>query len=253
MKILSLNCQHNYHPRLRKFLKRVLRSEKYDFLLLQEANKKVISYIKKHKKYSITLPTGNIKQALTCIVSRTSIFLQPETDFLHFPHTDESETAFKEYHVFGLTCKIAYVWWQEVVVWSMHLPSGFSSYVRKKYLEQSTQYIIKKYGEKMTILWWDFNFGFPGELSEAHKILAPHYTCISQHISPTLDSYYTENDSLLASKIATFLRTIGISIKLKTDHFFTNTQILKKYHTKIRVLPHRVSDHSPIELTLIAK
>ncbi len=253
MKILSLNCQTNYHPRLKRFLKRTLVSERYDILLLQEANEKVVKCIKKNKKYILTLPTQGTKKALTCIVSHKKIALSSHIDFLHFPYPYLEQTAFKDYHLFWLTCTIASIDNQEIVLGSMHLPAGFSSVLRKKHLKQSLQYIRKKYGDTMAILWGDFNFWFPWEMSEAAKLVSPSFACVSQEIPYTLDSYYTETGHGLTSYVALLLRYVWLSIKLKTDHFFTHKNILKKYKTQVRVLPHRVSDHSPIELVLISK
>jgi hypothetical protein len=52
MKCLDLNCQKAYNPNLKNFLFNAIQSDVYDFILLQEADEKVLSLIEGVGKYS---------------------------------------------------------------------------------------------------------------------------------------------------------------------------------------------------------
>lgn len=69
---------------------------------------------------------------------------------------------------------------------------------------------------------------------------------MTNDLSPTLDSRYSENVAHITNRIAAFLNIFGIGIKLHTDHIFLDKDTAS---SKINcfVLTDRVSDHSPIE------
>src|ERR1700756_168362 len=61
LSILTLNCQKAYHPDLDGFIERILRSEKYDFILLQEVTSPIIDTISKATgSYKILNPFDSI-------------------------------------------------------------------------------------------------------------------------------------------------------------------------------------------------
>jgi endonuclease/exonuclease/phosphatase family metal-dependent hydrolase len=54
----------------------------------------------------------------------------------------------------------------------------------------------------------------------------------------------------LASKIGGILAKCGINIKFKTDRIYVDKNTAKNSTLSVKVLPNRVSDHSPIELSI---
>jgi endonuclease/exonuclease/phosphatase (EEP) superfamily protein YafD len=121
--------------------------------------------------------------------------------------------------------------------------------VRAKQVEKIKEQTIRNsQPDDITIFGGDCNFGFPGERSRAEKILAPQFVCATSAIGPTLDGRYSENVPHLPNRIAKLLSFFGIATKLCTDHFFVNSGDKRTENLKVRVLPDRVSDHSPLEL-----
>ena len=96
----------------------------------------------------------------------------------------------------------------------------------------------------------DCNFGLPGERARAECFLAPEFVCATRGLGPTLDGRYSENVPHLPNRIAAFLGFFGIPTPLWTDHLFVDAKTATSKSIESRILPDRVSDHSPVEILI---
>jgi hypothetical protein len=68
LNIICLNCQKNYNKNLSAYLKKILKQEKYDILMLQEASEKVNEVIGLFQKYNLLKTRNKERLCLTTIV-----------------------------------------------------------------------------------------------------------------------------------------------------------------------------------------
>jgi hypothetical protein len=73
---------------------------------------------------------------------------------------------------------------------------------------------------------------------------------VSGELPPTLDGKYSENVPRLPNRIGALLRFFGIPTRLWTDQVFVDAATAAKSDIQSRVLPDRVSDHSPVEVII---
>ena len=245
MKILSLNCQKAYNQNLAGFLSGILSAQKYDFLLLQEATPVVLSFLKHSSYETVTAYNDEASaQSHLCIVHRiehkcTSSKLIPITNCDEpgaLPKRPGYGALYGVFDIAGIQTRIG----------SLHLHSGISASIRRNGLSCITKELTKELHS--TIIGGDCNFG-PFEKRRAAQALAPDFMCLTRKIGTTLDSSYTEPHPFFLNEIANVLRAVGLNIKLPADNFFATPDIAGSSHTT-RILPDRVSDHSPIELVL---
>ena len=130
-----------------------------------------------------------------------------------------------------------------------HLHPGIN---RKKRLEQVK--IIKseilKHKFDSAIFGGDFNTGLPLEIRGHEKMLSPEFVRVTKTLGATLDSCYTEKVPFGVARVANFLASLGISIKLKADHVYVNKKTAEKSMIQARLLPDRVSDHLAVEINI---
>lgn len=249
MKFLTLNCQRGHQAELQDFLRNILDAGTYDFLLLQEADQKVLSFLE-HPAYKLARAfneeVGQISEL--CIVYRSAYKLIQQ-NFQSFASMRNDPWRGFKHPSFAVLSGTFDMNGKPVRVGSVHLHSGIDRQARLAELAKAKSLLLK--GASMpTIFSGDFNAGYPGEARRMAKYLAPEFIWPSQGLGPTLDSRYSENLPHLPNRIAAFFGFFNIRIPLWTDHFFTNQTIASGHTIKCRVLPDRVSDHSPIEFSL---
>ena len=252
MKALSLNCQRGYQPGLREFLRTTLESGEYDFLLLQEFAKEVPSFVHGAGEYDLLVmhndEVGELSQ--TCIVYRRGYRLL-EQSFVPFATMRRDPVMGFKHATFGSLFGRFQTGDGVVLMGSTHLHSGIDRKVRAAQIGRIKEQALSlmQDGDKV-IFGGDCNFGLPGERTRAEHLLAPQFACVTKDLGPTLDSRYSENVPHLPNRIAAFFALLGIKIPLWTDQLFVDAKTAAQNKVTCRILPERVSDHSPVEIVM---
>jgi hypothetical protein len=251
MKVLSLNCQKAYQPGLKPFLQKTLEGNFYDVLLLQEASEEVLDFLDSTHGYAFLTAQDAVvgKRSMLCIAYRTSISLTAQ-DFHSFAAMRYDPVAGYKHLGFGFLCGKFEVEGDNYCFGTLHFHAGVDAKVRRKELMRMKETVLAFAQQTPVIVGGDCNFGYPWELLQACRTLLPELTCITRRLGDTLNSRYAEYVDHLPNKIAFWLSRVGISIKLKTDHFILSSGFARAHAVSTRILPDRVSDHSPIELVI---
>ena len=250
MQILTLNCQKGYQPNFKYFLNKILIGKKYDFILLQEANQKVIDVItESNASYSIINPFDyNLgENTHVCILYRKKLNLI-NSNFLSFAKQSSKMIP----RGWGFLSGSFFMENKTVIIGSIHLHPGISTRIRYEELQLIKDQLLKEGTNNIIIIGGDFNTGFAKEISKTQHILSPEFIRITKDIGSTLNSRFTENAPFILNKISRLLAKVGLGIKLSTDHLYVNTQLVKEYHIFMKVLPERVSDHLAVEASFIS-
>ncbi len=251
LNILTLNTQKAYQSSFGDFIHDVLVSDKYDFVLLQEVDAKVVSIITQFEHSYIVVRPFDVNLSTNtgvCILYKKAFVLK-DTLFISFANFDPNMPM----RGWGFVGGIFAVQGQGVLVGSVHLHSGIKTSIRKKEIEIIKE-SLSNYKNNIPIVFaGDFNTGFPGEVSEIEKILLPDFIRVSKNIGPTLDSRYTEKSSFLLNRVNSFFARFGISFKFRTDHVYFDISTLKTNDILCTVLPNRVSDHLAIDIKTHSK
>lgn len=249
LKILSLNCQKGYRVELKPFLQKILSESEYDFLLLQEVDTTVVSFLKEYPSmYEILNPFDADLGENTheCIVYRKSFTLK-ESSLVSFAKMNPNMPA----RGWGFLAAVFGYEDANVVVGSLHLHPGLSRVIRAKEINIIKDHLLKQVNKNQTIIFGgDCNFGLPGEIFRSEKMLSPEFSRVTKDLPPTLDSRYTETSSWGVARMANILAKLSISIKFKTDQLWIDSATAKNAIVQCRTLPDRVSDHLAIELRL---
>ena len=245
MRILTLNCQKAYQPTFEDFLIRILKEEKYNFILLQEVNSTVRLIIDKVDSSYKILDSfdAELGEKSHVYVLYKNDYIFKNALFISFANLDSKFTRRGWGFVGGLFAKNN----KNIFVGSVHLHPGFRSRKRLKQVKIIKQKILEKNKDVHTIIGGDFNTGLPFEIYNQEKVFSPELVRITNNLAPTLDSRYTEKTPFFITKVANFLASIGISIKFRADHIYISKP-LEKYSI-CKMLPDRVSDHNPVELS----
>lgn len=253
LNVLSLNCQKNYNKNLSPFLIEFLREDRYDLYLLQEATNEALMPFKAFKDYKIVNTKDERgRLSLPCIVYNSKrgklkdFFYQP----ILFDSIERQESK-KPFQSFGIARAIFTFRGLEIAAGNIHLPSGFSGRRRLQELTLAKKVMGEAKDADISFFGGDCNFCLSSEIRKASNIVAPEYVCLTSKLGSTLDSYYTEcNLPYSWIHVNDFLRKIGLRVRLKTDHLFVDKETSKN-RIKTRILPNRVSDHSPIEMVIV--
>lgn len=252
MRFLSLNCQRGYQPNLKSFLQRTLAAKVYDFILLQEFAEAVPSFVRGVELYTILeIYDKQVKEvAQTCIIYKDTYQLL-EKSYAPFTRMHRDPAVRCKHLTCGSLLARFRNGHESFLLGSVHLHSGIATKVRQLQVDSVKNQVtsLARSGD-VVVFGGDCNFGLPGELGKAEQILSPQFSCVTKGIGPTLDGRYSENVPHLPNRVAALLGWIGIPTLLSTDHLFVDVQTADAYTLQSRVLPDRVSDHSPIELTL---
>ncbi len=249
LKILTLNTQKAYQPGFRDFFIRILKEEKYDFILLQEATAPIVSTVSEiFSEYKVLNPFDPEfgENTHECVVYKNSFTLEKEI-FISFAKFGRHDLLRGWGFLAGIFRKDG----KTILVGTVHLHPGIN---REKRLEQVM--IIKKeilkHSVGEVIFAGDFNTGLPLEIRGHEKALLPEFVRATKGLGATLDSRYTEKVPFGIARVANFLAFLGISIKLKADHMYVDASTTQKSEITARLLPDRMSDHLAIEVELLA-
>ncbi len=249
LKILTLNTQKAYQPSFRDFFINVLKEGKYDFILLQEATTPIVSMVSEisseYKVLNLFDPELG-ENTHECVIYKKGFVLE-ETIFISFAKFGKQNLMRGWGFLAGTFRKDG----KTVLMGSTHLHPGIN---RKKRLDQVR--IIKKeilkHSVDRVIFAGDFNTGLPLEIRGHENALSPEFVPVTKKLGATLDSRYTERVPFGVARVANFLATLGISIKLKADHVYVDASTAQKSEITARLLPDRVSDHLAIEVELLS-
>lgn len=244
LKILTLNCQKAYNPNLKDFIYNVLKEEKYDFILLQEANKTVLNIIREYNtEYLILNPFDSnlAENAHECILYKK-----------FFSLTESSFISFSPNYGWGFLVGVFEYNNSNFVISSVHLRSGLKKNIRLEELEivknKLSKYIERNINKNYSIIFGgDFNTGLYKEVHNLNKILLPEFIRISKSVGATLNSKYTEKAPYLLNNISILFAKFGLGLTFRTDHIYVDSLTSKKYKIICNKLSNRVSDHLPIE------
>lgn len=248
LNILSLNCQKGYHQDLENFLAVILNSNFYDFLLLQEADEKVLTMIQDRGSYKLLRAVNPDigKHSHLGIMYRDNFKLN-KTYFVSFSKMNKMFALRGEP---GFLIGIFDCRGQKLVLGSMHLHPSFPFHLRMREMALIKNKLLSLNKTIPVIFGGDCNLGFPWEGWYIKKIFSPEFKDASAGLTPTLNSKYTEKGTHLAGKIGNLLAVCGIHLNFHTDKIFVDQKISQQIKLTPRVLPDRVSDHSPVELML---
>lgn len=253
MKILSLNCQMGFNSDFDSFLERTLRSQAYDFLLLQEFTSDMLSRHATQGGYkSLRAHNDEIgKESHLCVLYRPEFALL-DTMFISFnsfcPRLYREQLNGRA--EFGFLAGIFRVDGRDMVLGSIHLHAGPFVRVRRRELSLVRDRLMT-FGPGIPVFFaGDCNYGLPGELRSADTIVGSAFARVSKGLPPTLDSRYTEFEPNPLSMTAVLLSKFGLGIRLRADQVFATASLAQNGRMSCRVLSDRVSDHSPIELML---
>jgi len=249
LKILCLNCQKAYNSNLEAFLRETLQSGFYDFLLLQEADEKVVSIIENTGPYKI-LGAMNQEagvQSHLLILYRNNFVLKDHT-FMSFAMMNE---VFSKRGEPGLLVGTFEYNGESIVVASAHLHPGLWFRIRAKEMHMIKDRLASYNSAELPVLFGgDFNLAFPWENQHARNIFKSGFRDVTKGIGMTLNSLYTETgikSCHIASKVGNFLARFNIAVTFKTDCIFLDKKSCEQFRGVSKILPVRVSDHSPIE------
>lgn len=248
MQILSLNTQKAFQPTLAPFLRNTLESNQYDFILLQETTDKVLPLIRDIGSYTLleAFDTHMGTQGHLVIAYRNNFELK---DSVLDSYGTMHPSPRLRHTGLGALVGTFQTPSGNIKTGSVHLHAGLRATVRAKELARLKQSILSEAQDEIpTILGGDFNLGFPGEVLHACMYLSPEFVSKTRQLGTTLNSRFSEPNPNLVNMSAVFLSSLGIGFNLKTDHFFTDRSTASR--STARILPDRVSDHSPIELVI---
>jgi len=241
LRILSLNCQRGYQADLGDFLRSTLARDYYDFILLQEATEPVLSALVDSEAYrSLVIVSGETKRPL-CIVYRES-YKPLKSDSISF---DDGNPFV------GMLCGMFETERGEISVGSLHLHAGIRPRLRLSEIQEAVDFIKRFSGSAPFMFGGDCNFGVPFELGRACRAISSDARCITRGIGPTLDSRYVEPSPHLTNKVSQVLKRFGLGLRFSVDHVFVST--IGPWQSRrwiCRILPDRISDHSPVEACL---
>ncbi|MES2203068.1 MAG: endonuclease/exonuclease/phosphatase family protein [Patescibacteria group bacterium] len=253
LKILSLNCQRGYHSHLplREFLRDVFERGDYDFIILQEFAKDVPSFVRGVGPYNLLEAHDDQvgEYAQLCVAFRQGYELAA-SDFTAFATKKPDPIVGVVHSTFGFLCGRFSKADKVYVVGSVHLHAGVFRSTRREQMRIIKRQLLElSRPEDMVVFGGDCNLG-PFEHNGMARLLAPEFVWATGKIPSTLNGWYSENVARLPNRIGAFLRFFGIPVRLWTDQVFVDAKTALNSVTQSRVLPDRVSDHSPVEVSI---
>lgn len=249
MKILSLNTQKAFQPSLSPFLKRTIDGGLYDFILLQEANERVLPLVCNVGAYRLLEAFDEVFSApshLSIIYRDTFELKDSSLDSFGLMHPSLS----LQHAGFGILLGTFGTPQGDIKAGTVHLHSGLRPAVRMKEVRTLKDRMLREHAGNIPLVFGgDFNLGLPGEVIHACDVLSPQFVATTRYLGPTLNSRYSEPHPNIVNTSAVFLAKFGMGVSLKTDHFFVDVETAKR--SEAHILPDRVSDHSPLELTIL--
>ncbi len=245
--ILTLNCQKGYGIGTAEFINNCLKEKQYDFLLLQEASPAIVEAIRLESYKLLRGFNEDVGDWSQVHILFRSEFVLEQHHFVSFANVRKRNARRRE---FGLLLGTFEIPAGRIIIGSLHVNAGIQVLARR---EESCMIrdAIRAYNTARlpVIFGGDFNSGLPGETARNDRIFSPDFTNCTSDSGPTCDSQYVE-PVILLNRWARHLARIGIHFLLKVDHIYAAAATARQYTSSCRVLPVRVSDHSPLVLSL---
>lgn len=258
MRLLTLNCQKGWidfhRQELEKYLSEELLKAEYDFIFLQEANRRVLKIVEDitdGTDYTLVtssnpLISGEIMQV--AVISRADYRLE-RLHVLSFA-TKDKRLLRPEFGIIAGTFRK--VGSPIVVAGSFHFHASFHAHLRKQEVVETKEFFInlsRMYPNASIFFGGDANSGLPWEPKMMTSIFAPEFVNLTPFKNPTVCSERLE-PSVKLNRLALKLARMGVRIRLKTDYIFTNQDTLKKSTFSSKPVNKIVSDHYPVEVVM---
>lgn len=260
LRILTLNCgtkkeSGSYGAEhiggLKDLLTGLLAGRRYDFILLQEYHEHFSGRLAPGlQDYQIlTMPDEEAGVGSELAILYRKSFTLKEGRFHSFAGFRKKFNS-RWPGIFGLLLGRFQTPAGEWVVGSTHLNPLLHFATRKKEVRFVKKCLLQFAGSGIPlILGGDFNSGLPGEKARNDAILAPEFVNATAGSGPTVDSRYVE-PVIWPNKLAVSLGRLGIVLRMKVDHIYIDRKTAMGHDIACKVLPDRVSDHSPVEVSL---
>ena len=249
LNILTLNCQKGYRPELVPFLERTLGGGRYDLVLLQELHDRDAALVDAMNPEYRLLRARNEAfggWSQVAILHRKE-FLADNVEFYDFVRFRKNNIYRPEFGVLLVRMETPQ---GKFVAGSMHANALLNPSIRKRELLFSKERIMEyNVGHLPVLFGGDMNSGLPWEPRRNNRLFAPEFLNATSASGPTVDSRYVE-PVIMPNKIAANLGKVGIYHRMKVDHMYLDRATATTHITSCRALPDRISDHSPLEVTL---
>lgn len=233
MRILPLNCQRAEHKGLKAFLRSILKGGRYDFVLLQEADRKVRNHLHDRHGYAL-IRSAHVEGTGFVILHKPSYRLQG-TEFISFQRFARVKTEVGALIATFRRAGKAYA------ICNAHFHWGRYFSQRRKALGVIKEVMLRHKGVK--VIAGDFNSILPYECLLVRRELRPQFRH-AQYDAHSHDSAYLDEKYLLG--VFRKLGRLGISYRSSIDHVFVAGARVGRAHVH-EVL---VSDHRPLDVRI---
>lgn len=261
VQVVTLNCQKAFQQGFKPYVKEILETRRYDFLLLQEVDQKVLEIIRPiykefgYTRLSATHP-GTSFELYTCILYKNEYeFLR--SDFITFSPmvlqqiTETGSIA----GVFKVPLRLRrYIKRKKILLIATHLHASYHWLARKKeilQLKNQALHLDPK-DECLKIIAGDFNNLIGNEEKTHNYLMSPQFTNVSNFKDPTYDSQYIEPKYKNAVYGKLYF-SIAKRYKGKLDHMYMDTKSANRLSYTCNVVDVIASDHKPVELKFSKK
>jgi endonuclease/exonuclease/phosphatase family metal-dependent hydrolase len=257
-KVLTFNCQHAYQEGFEPYIREIISERKYEFLLLQEVDEKVLEILEplietyRYKKLSVMSHNTNTPL-------RSCILYKPKFKFLRSDFITFSPIVLQEVNDSGSFAAIFKVpirftrllGKKKIMVTVTHLHGSYRLVARKRELMALKKQVIHLDNENkcVKIIGGDFNNLIKGEGAYNDRIMKPDFINVTDFDGHTHDSTYLEHYyrnipivSLLFRKEKTY--------QTKIDHIYMDKESAKRIKHSSKPIDVVASDHRPVELVL---
>lgn len=259
LKIITLNCQKAHQKGCSDFLQKLLDSEEYDFILLQEANKDVHKVVSKNlQEYSLISSENNLTNSHheICLIYRSEFNLIKK-EFLNFSSSDRKmlTQSGSAIGLFELNKeKSSLVNKKYILIGSLHLQSSYHVRTRQAELRK-IKMAFQNLGENfdtIKIIGGDFNNLIAGEKYLNDANLKPELVYASNFDDYTHDSGFLEK-AHLEKPLSKLLLIDKLKYKVKIDHYYVDAVNFCKYDFISETLKFDISDHRPVIMKISKK
>lgn len=247
LKVLTLNCQKGHQKSLMAFLHEKLERQEYDFLLLQEANSRILSELIGHNDYSLI--SASVFPPMADYVMLAIIYKNNYR--LNRSEVVKNPTKNIFFRNIGLIGKFETEDHKNLVVATTHQVASLNKKLRSKSLKVFKDKILNfSDNDSAVIFGGDFNCINKGEIGEINGLMLPELTNTRKDERPTYDSRLIEihNHGSLAIRLVSYIP--GLRKYLSLDHFYVDFQTSDRSTIQTDILDLLLSDHKAVELTI---
>lgn len=138
-----------------------------------------------------------------------------------------------------------------LLVGTLHMHPSIHALQRKRDVARTKEALLTWNSEGLPVIFGgDFNSGLIGEKRRNRRMLAPEFVNVTNDIGPTVDSRYVEPTTPLNALARAATKLLGFHLRMTVDHIYTDRATAESHVFSSRILPDRISDHSPLEVIL---